>query len=146
MLPGSSGHAAQTAPRALSLVLDWLHLVAGSIWLGGLVGLLVLWWSLGASRRVAGLAVAVPRFSRVAFVSVLVLIASGIWATVLHLPTVASLWQTSYGQAILVKVALLAAAMLLASVNLVRTKPRLAACERPTGARARRRARCCGGS
>ena len=28
---------------------------------------------------------------------------SGIWATVLHLPILAALWQTSYGQAILVK-------------------------------------------
>ena len=80
-----------------------------------------------ASRRVAGLAVAVPRFSRVAFASVLVLIASGIWASVLHFPTLASLWQTSYGKALLVKVVLLLVALLLASVNLVRTKPRLEA-------------------
>ncbi len=127
LVPGLSGHAAQTAPRALSLALDWLHLLAGSIWIGGLIGLIVLWWSLGERRRVPGLAVAVPRFSRVAFVSVMVLIASGIWASVLHFPTLASLWQTSYGQALLVKVALLLLAMLLASVNLVRTKPRLEA-------------------
>ena len=130
LVPGLSGHAAQTAPRALSLALDWLHLLAGSIWIGGLIGLIVLWWSLGQSRRVPGLAFAVPRFSRVAFVSVMVLIASGIWASVLHFPTVASLWQTSYGQALLVKVALLLLAMLLASVNLVRTKPRLEASSR----------------
>ena len=39
----------------------------------------------------------------------MVLIASGVWASVLHLPTLASLWQTSYGVAILVKVALLGA-------------------------------------
>ena len=79
------------------------------------------------ARRVAGLVVSVPRFSNTAFVSVMVLIASGTWASVLHLPTVASLWQTSYGQAILVKVGLLACAMLLAAVNLVRTKSRLVA-------------------
>ncbi len=127
LVPGLAGHAAQTAPRALSLALDWLHLLAGSIWIGGLVGLIVLWWSLGESRRVDGLAIAVPRFSTVAFVSVMVLIASGIWASVLHFPTLASLWETSYGQALLVKVALLLTAMLLASVNLVRTKPRLEA-------------------
>jgi copper transport protein len=127
LVPGLSGHAAQTAPRALSLTLDWLHLLAGSIWIGGLIGLIVLWWSLGERRRVAGLAVAVPRFSRVAFVSVMVLIASGIWASVLHFPTLGSLWQTSYGKALLVKVSLLLLAMLLASVNLVRTRPRLEA-------------------
>ena len=127
LVPGLAGHAAQTAPRAVSLTLDWLHLLAGSLWIGGLIGLIVLWWSLDASRRVAGLAFAVPRFSRVAFASVMVLIASGIWASVLHFPTLASLWQTSYGKALLVKVTLLLLAMLLASVNLVRTKPRLEA-------------------
>ncbi len=48
-------------------------------------------------------------------------------ASYLHLPTLASLWQTSYGQAILVKVALLLVAVALASVNLLRTKPGLRA-------------------
>ena len=69
----------------------------------------------------------VPRFSNVAFASVVLLIGSGTGAAVIHMPTLASMWQTSYGQALLVKIGLLAAAMLLAAVNLVRTKPRLEA-------------------
>ena len=68
-----------------------------------------------------------PRFSNVAFVSVLVLLGSGIGATVLHLPLLAALWETSYGKAILVKIALLVAAMGLGAINLLRTTPRLAA-------------------
>jgi copper transport protein len=127
VIPGAAGHAAQTAPRGVSLALDWLHLAAGSVWVGGLVGLLVLWRSLPVARRVAGLVVAVPRFSNTALVSVLVLLGTGIGATVIHMPTLPALWQTSYGKTILVKASLLAAAMLLAAVNLARTKPRLAA-------------------
>ena len=111
LVPGLSGHAAQTSPRGLTLALDWLHLVAGSVWIGGLIGLLVLWWSLPAARRVAGLMVCVPRFSNTAFVSVLVLIGSGIGASLIHLPTLSSLWQTSYGQTLLVKIGLLCAAL-----------------------------------
>ncbi|HEY8792660.1 MAG TPA: copper resistance protein CopC [Gaiellaceae bacterium] len=131
-VPGLSGHAAQTPPRGLSVALDWLHLAAGSVWIGGLVGLLALWRSLPAARRVPGLAVCVPRFSNTAFVSVLALIGSGVGASIIHLPTFSSLWQTSYGQALLVKIGLLSAALLLASVNLLRTKPRLASYgERP---------------
>ena len=126
LVPGLAGHAAQTAPRGLSLLFDWVHLAAGSIWVGGLIGLLVLWRNLDRATRVAGLVVVVPRFSNTAFVSVMLLIASGVGASLLHVPTVASLWQTSYGQALLVKVALLLVAMLLAAVNLLRTKPRLA--------------------
>jgi copper transport protein len=136
--PGASGHAAQTAPRALSVALDWAHLTAGSLWLGGLIGLLVLWRSLPAASRTAGLAVCVPRFSNVAFLSVLALIGTGTGAALIHLPTFASLWQTSYGTAIVAKVGLLATAMLIASVNLLRTKPRLRSPDKEMGAGAAR--------
>jgi copper transport protein len=125
LIPGASGHAAQTAPRALSVFLDWAHLLSGSIWLGGLVGLIVLAWAVPAGARVAVLRVVVPRFSNVAFASVAVLLATGVAASIIHLPTVSSLWQLSYGQAILVKSGLLAAAMVLGAVNLLWTKPRL---------------------
>jgi copper transport protein len=124
---GASGHAAQTSPAAAALTFDWIHVTAGALWVGGLAGLLVLWRSLPEARRVAGLVVTVPRFSNVAFVSVLALVASGIAASILHLPTLASLWQTSYGKAIVVKVVILAAAILLAAVNLVSSRPRLQA-------------------
>ena len=132
LVPGTVGHAGQTAPRGLPLAFDWFHLVAGSVWVGGLIGLVVLAASLPAARRVAGLLVCVPRFSNTAFVSVLVLIGGGIGSSVQHMPTLASLWQTSYGKALLVKIALLGAALLLASVNLLRTVPRFkASAKRP---------------
>jgi copper transport protein len=132
--PGAAGHASQTQPRALAVALDALHVGAAAIWIAGLVGLLVLWRSLAAEHRSAGLAVSVPRFSNVALVSVLMLIGSGIWASFLHLPTLSSLWQTSYGKTIILKVLLLLGAMLLAAVNLLRTKPRLqAAVDEPGG-------------
>jgi copper transport protein len=131
LVPGAAGHAAQTPPRGLSLLFDWTHLAAGSLWVGGLAGLLVLWRSLPVASRTAGLVVAVPRFSNTALASVIVLVASGIGASLLHLPTLGSLWQTSYGQALLVKIGLLLGAIVLASVNLLRAKPRL---ERPGSA------------
>ena len=50
-IPGIAGHAAQTSPAALALGLDWVHLVSGSLWIGGLAGLLVLWFSTPPGRR-----------------------------------------------------------------------------------------------
>ena len=138
VVPGAAGHAAQTAPRGLSLFLDWAHLLTGSLWIGGLVGVLVLWRAFAASVRTAGLAVVVPRFSNVALLSVIGLIASGTGATIVHMPTVASLWQTSYGQAILVKIGLLLAALVLAAVNLLFTKQRLGASQPEVAAGAAR--------
>jgi copper transport protein len=126
-VPGLAGHAAQTSPAALSLTLDWLHLAAGSVWLGGLAGLLVLAARLPGERRADVLAVVVPRFSRLAMLSVVALIGSGVGASLQHLPTLPTLWQTSYGQAILVKVALLCVALVLGAINFSRTVPRLVA-------------------
>jgi len=125
VVPGAAGHAAQTSPRGLTLLFDWLHLSAGSVWLGGLIGLLVLWFSVPSSVRVAAMADCVPRFSNVALVSVLVLAATGVGEAIDHMPAVNALWETSYGQAILVKTGLLGGALLVASGNLLRARPRL---------------------
>lgn len=125
LVPGLAGHAAETSPRGVTLALDWIHVASGSLWIGGLIGLIALGVSLGSERRIAALSVSVPRFSRVAFVSVLALIASGTIAAIIHLPTVSSLWETSYGRALLVKIGLLGAAMLFAPINMLRNTPRL---------------------
>jgi copper transport protein len=126
LVPGLAGHAAQTSPRGLSLALDWLHVASASVWIGGLIGLLVLWFTLGRAR-VRALATVVPRFSRVAFGSVVLLVGAGIGSAIIHLPTLASLWDTSYGKSLVLKIGLLACALLLGAVNLLRTTPRLAA-------------------
>ena len=130
VIPGAAGHAAQTSPRGLTLLFDWLHLASGSVWLGGLVGLLVLGSSVSSRVRIPALSAIVPRFSNVALISVLVVGATGIGEAIVHMPAVNALWETGYGQAILVKTGLLGGAMLIASGNLLRSKPRLIASQR----------------
>jgi copper transport protein len=130
IVPGAAGHAAQTSPRGLTLAFDWLHLASGSVWLGGLIGLLVLWSTVSSGVRVPALSVTVPRFSNVALVSVLVLAATGVGEAIEHMPAVNALWETGYGEAILVKAGLLGGATLIASGNLLRSRPRLIAAQR----------------
>ena len=130
-VPGAAGHAAQTAPRGVAVALDWIHLATAALWLGGLIGLLLLWSTLTSERRREGLVIVVPRFSVMALISVTLLLATGVWSSILHLPTLWALWQTSYGQTIIVKSALLAIAVMAAAFNLLRVRPRLAS--RPVG-------------
>jgi copper transport protein len=127
VVPGAAGHAAQTSPRGLTLLFDSVHVASGSVWLGGLIGLLVFWAAAPVRARVEALTVVVPRFSNVALVSVVLLGATGVGEAVVHTPAVNALWKTGYGVAILVKAGLLAAALLIASGNLLRSKPRLVA-------------------
>jgi copper transport protein len=126
LVPGLAGHAADYSPRGVSLGLDWLHLLSGGMWVGGLIGLVVVGATAGA-RRVASMVVVVPRFSRVALGSVLLLIASGTVVSFIRLPTWSSLFDTGYGQALIVKIGILFVALMLAAVNLLRTTPRLEA-------------------
>jgi copper transport protein len=127
IVPGLAGHPAQSSPRVTAIALDWAHLAAGSVWLGGLAGLMVLWAAAGAEHRTKVLARVVPRFSRVALGAVLTLVATGAAATVLHLPTFGALWETAYGRSIVLKIGLLSAALLLGAANLLVTTPRLTA-------------------
>jgi copper transport protein len=126
-LPGLAGHPSTTSPVGLMLALDWAHLVAGSIWIGGLAGLLVLAAASEPGARIATLATVVPRFSRAAMASVAILLATGIIASIVQLPTLSSLWETSYGKALIAKSLLLACALVLGALNNLRSRPRLSA-------------------
>jgi copper transport protein len=132
IIPGAAGHPAQTSPRGLTMALDWLHLATGSVWFGGLVGLLIIWRSAEARLRVPTLSVVVPRFSNVALVSAIGVAGTGVGEAIIHMPAVNALWETGFGQAILVKSGLLLAAFALASGNLLRSRRQLIdARERP---------------
>ena len=95
---------ADVAARPLARASTGSHLAAGSIWLGGLIGLLVL--GLDAAGRRCGARASpscVPRFSNVALRLGLLLLGSGIWAAFEHLPTLASLWETVVRQALILE-------------------------------------------
>jgi copper transport protein len=93
-----------------ALVADAAHLTAMAVWLGGLVvvGAVVV-----RSEDVSAMRVAVPRFSRVAFGSVLVLVATGVFQSWRLVGTPSALVGTSYGRVLLGKVALAAVLLVL---------------------------------
>ena len=102
-----SGHSAADAGSSWkSEVADWAHLSAASLWIGGLVQLtLVVWPLVPELRRSAFLS-----FSRLATVCVGVLLAAGVYLSILRLPELQDLWTTGYGQVLLVKIGLVALA------------------------------------
>ena len=103
-----SGHSAADAGSSwISELADWVHLSAASLWVGGLVPLAVVVWPLAPElRRRAFL-----RFSRLATVLIVVLLAAGIYLSVLRLPQLADLWTEGYGRVLLVKLALVSLAL-----------------------------------
>ncbi|TJZ50265.1 hypothetical protein FCH28_23510 [Streptomyces piniterrae] len=94
-------HASTGLQPAVAMPVDVLHLLAVAFWLGGLTALLVsLYWGPPVERS------AVHRFSRIAFCSVLVLVATGIYQSWRQVGSWRALTDTSYGQLLLLKTGL----------------------------------------
>lgn len=116
-------HAAATR-ETLPVVMDWVHVVAGAPWVGGVFGFAAL--GLTTLRRMDApvrdrlLQSAVPRFSRVAFGSLLLLSATGIYSALLHIDSWESLVATAYGQALLWKLGALVPVLALGAYHLFR--------------------------
>ncbi|MDX3524014.1 copper resistance CopC/CopD family protein [Streptomyces scabiei] len=99
-------HASTGIQTGISMPVDILHLLAVAAWLGGLATLLVALFRAPADAQIE--TEAVRRFSRVAFASVLVLTATGIYQSWRQVGTWSALTGTSYGQLLLVKIGLVA--------------------------------------
>lgn len=107
----AKGHAASGG--AVGLAVDVVHLGAGAVWVGALVHLVAR--LLGDRRSPDRDQLAVARsYSRLALPLVIVLAAAGGVSALRLLPTLGDLWSTGYGQLILAKSALFAAALALA--------------------------------
>jgi copper transport protein len=123
-----SGHQA-TEPNATRLAeaADWLHLVAASVWVGGLAALTFVVWPLAPSlRRTAFLG-----FARLAVVLVAAMVLAGAYLALLRLPEPSDLWETHYGRFLLLKLAIVALALAWGAVHHVVVRPRLAAGDEP---------------
>jgi copper transport protein len=124
LTPALSGHA--NVAGALAVASDWVHVVAASAWIGGLAFvLLALWRARGERWPLA--ARAVPRFSALAVVSVAALLLAGVVNGFLEVRSWAALWHTTYGQLLLVKVALVLPVLALGAFNNRFSVPRLRA-------------------
>ncbi|MGN6607676.1 MAG: copper resistance CopC/CopD family protein [Jatrophihabitans sp.] len=110
----ASGHADTTSPRALSVLLDGLHVVAMMAWLGGLVMLVA---AVLPRRSAAELGVVLPVFSKTAFTSVLVLASTGTYAAWRGVGTWSAVFTTTYGWLVNIKIVLFLALVALGNLS-----------------------------
>jgi copper transport protein len=116
----AAGHPGASAVPAVQIAAQWIHVVAGGVWLGGLAALL-----LGIRRQADGdRARAVRRFSAVAGVSLLVVAATGVARALDEVSSWSDLFSSGYGRLILIKIGLLLALAVLGGVNRYRNVPR----------------------
>lgn len=128
--PALAGHAA-ASPRFTSLMIatDFLHVLGGAGWLGSLFAVMVvgvpLALTLDGTERWSSVAALVDSFSPIALASAAVVVASGVIASWVHVETFSALWQTAYGQVLLIKVLLVMVTLTIGAYNFRRVQPRL---------------------
>jgi copper transport protein len=143
--PALAGHATTQSPVAALFPLDVIHVLAMSVWIGGLVALLFV--VPAATRRLDPpersrlLAAVLVRFSPIALACVVALAATGVVQALIDMGwSLSALTDTPFGRAVLIKVALLAVLVGLGAVNRQRVVPglrRLADGGEPPGAAGR---------
>lgn len=123
-----SGHAAAVDPRWAGIAIDWLHVLSVTIWLGGLVYLVVALAELVRSKldedAASGAAMA-RRFSFVALLAAAIIVGSGFVNAAFHVSGPRNLTSDTYGPALIVKHLLIIPILIAAAVNFLVTVPRL---------------------
>ena len=99
-----SEHASTGLQAGIAMPVDVVHLLAVAGWLGGLAALLVALYRAPVDTPVDG--TAVRRFSRLAFGSVIALVATGIYQSWRQLGSWSAFTGTRYGQLLLIKIGL----------------------------------------
>jgi len=127
----AGGHASSAHLSGLAFASDLVHLIAASVWLGGIVNLAIAWVprlrELGAAGRRRIVEVVLPRFGRVALPAFITLVVAGAVNAATELGTPRALWTDGYGRVLLVKTALVGAVALLSYRHALRLRPRLLA-------------------
>jgi copper transport protein len=98
----TAAHATPALPQPLGLALNALHVAAMALWVGGLAGFVV---------APAG------GFARVAAISAGLLVVSGATLALMHFGNLRQTMTTTYGESLLIKLPLVAAALYLARLG-----------------------------
>ncbi len=109
-----TGHAADWGDWSFAVLVDWIHAVAASTWIGGLFGLALAVFADRTQCPIALHGQIARRFSRLAGYCLLAVVATGAYNVWIQVPVLTALWTTTYGGALMAKLAL---AVALASIG-----------------------------
>ena len=115
---GSHAAASESGSGALNVALDFIHLGAACLWIGGLLALAS---GFDIVRTLHGRAIVrlVRRFSNLAIVSVSLIALTGLYNAWLEVGSLGAITGTSYGRVLLLKMSILVPLLALAAMNLV---------------------------
>ena len=126
-----SGHASAVSSNIVvySIVLDWLHLLAAALWVGGMMYIATTYLPVLKRRPIAerahSLITLLPRYSPLALAGVFIMAISGPFSATVHLSSLQQLFDTAYGRALIVKSLLVGALLITSAIHVLLLRPRL---------------------
>lgn len=122
-----TGHTRTMSPAVVAYAADLAHVVAGAVWFGGLVAVIVAVTRRRRDDEPLEAADAIARFSGWAAITAAVLVVAGIALSWIEVGSLDALTSTLYGRLLLAKVALVLLVLAAAGWNRFRLVPRVAA-------------------
>ncbi|MCY3989950.1 MAG: copper resistance protein CopC [Caldilineaceae bacterium] len=116
----ASSHAAAASGSGWAVAADFAHLVAAAVWAGGLIFLALLLFQLHHQRTLPDpdwMVLLLTRYSLSAQIAVFILALTGLFGSFVQLPDASSLFTTTYGRVLLIKLVIVAAILALAYFN-----------------------------
>ena len=129
MTPALSGHASVQSPTGVFFPIDVIHVLAASVWVGGIACLLLALPAatrgLEAPQRSRLLVATLARFSPLALGCVIAIAITGVVQAYIDVRTFEGLFHSTYGALVIVKVVLLATLIGFGWINRERVLPAL---------------------
>ena len=127
MTPALSGHASVQSPTGVFFPIDTVHVLAASVWVGGIACLLLALPAathrLVAPQRSRLLTATLARFSPLALGCVIAIAITGVVQAYIDVRSFEALFHSTYGALVIVKVVLLATLIGLGWINRERVLP-----------------------
>ncbi len=127
-----SGHAAAVSGNiiVLAVLSDWLHLLAASLWIGGMMYIATTYlpviMRVPSQERIRSLLSVLPRYSPLAIAGVIIMSVTGPLNAATRMDSIAQLISTTYGRVLIVKVLLVGGLLLTSAYHVGILRPRLA--------------------
>ncbi len=125
-----SGHEATGNIPGYTVIVNWLHLLAASLWIGGLLYISIIYLPVLKQKSllegVHSLIAILPHYSALAITGILILLVTGPLDAATRMNTFDQLITTEYGRALIVKSVLVAILIITSAIHIGRLRPHLA--------------------
>ena len=127
-----SSHAAAVNANILveAVLIDWFHLIAASLWVGGMLYIATIYLPIlrkkSIAERVQSIVTLLAHFSPLAITGVVLMAITGPFSATIHLNSWEQLFSTAYGRALSVKIVLVGVLLITSGIHVLFLRPRLA--------------------